>query len=384
MKLLVVDDNYPAPGKLYADLFVHSRVQAYRDHFEEVRVIASLWKEGPDYCFDGIDVVRAGSHNRLEALARDFAPDVVLVHYATFHVIRKLIERVDLPYVVWSHGFDAVGWWRRLYELRPIGRFARYAADNMIQRFFYRRLLARAKRTKRIALVFVSRWLKRVAQADAGIWLNEAHVIPNPIDVRRFVPRKRTAADRLRWLVLRPVSKSGFDILVDALEEVRREPWFDDLQITFVGEGVGNSRFNRSFGDCPNVAIVDRSIPQNEIVDLHRSHGVFLTPTRQDSHGVSMCEAMASGMAVISCANSAIPEYVENGRTGLLSATNARSFAGALRTIHDNPELFLAIARAAPPAITEICGIDKVMDREIALIRAVGQSATREANRAIA
>src|SRR5690606_14305978 len=46
--------------------------------------------------------------------------------------------------------------------------------------------------------------------------------------------------------------------------------------------------------------------------------GVFLVPTRMDAQGVSMCEAMASGLLIVSSNNTAIPEFVDNFNNGII------------------------------------------------------------------
>ena len=42
------------------------------------------------------------------------------------------------------------------------------------------------------------------------------------------------------------------------------------------------------------------------------NNGIFICPTRQDAQGVSMCEAMSSGLVPITLYNTAIPECLPN------------------------------------------------------------------------
>jgi glycosyltransferase involved in cell wall biosynthesis len=63
---------------------------------------------------------------------------------------------------------------------------------------------------------------------------------------------------------------------------------------------------------------------------------------------VALIEAMSSGVAVVASDLSGIPELVEHGVTGLLTAPgDAASLAEALRTLHQDPALARRLARAA-------------------------------------
>lgn len=374
MRILVIDDAYPSPTKLYADVFAHVRVKAYRECGHEILVAASFSERGLDYEFEGIPVVRAGSTKALLRIAESFEPEVILVHFATFSVIRDLILKKDVPYIIWSHGFDAVGWYRRLYEYRDAIHFMRYIKGNMVQRYYYRKLIARANKNGRIHLVFVSGWLKKVAQVDALIHVKNSSIIPNPIDNHLFIPGQKHPEDRKRLLILRPAHKSGSDIIIKSLMILRSEPWFFDLSIGWFGEGASKGDFAKEFGQLPNVTISEGTRPQSELPSIYARYGVSLCASRQDSHGVSMCEAMSSGLAVVSCRNSAIPEYVDHQSSGLLTTADARSFADAIARLYHDPELFISLSRRASSAIIEKAGIDKVIAAEMTLIeRMAGQ-----------
>ena len=59
-----------------------------------------------------------------------------------------------------------------------------------------------------------------------------------------------------------------------------------------------------------NVEIKRTFLSQNDISKYHNENGFFICPTRQDAQGVSMCEAMSSGLIPISSNNTAIPEFL--------------------------------------------------------------------------
>ena len=97
----------------------------------------------------------------------------------------------------------------------------------------------------------------------------------------------------------------------------------------------------------------------------------MLIPTRQDAQGVSMCEAMSSGLVPVTSNNTAIPEYVNN-ECGYL-ANNVDELASAITEMYYNEKVFLAKSKKAHDFIFEKCSPKKVMTEELNLINKKGK-----------
>ena len=67
-----------------------------------------------------------------------------------------------------------------------------------------------------------------------------------------------------------------------------------------------------------NVSINRGFLSHKEISSLHKQFGIFITPTRMDSQGVSRDEAMSSGLVPITTDITAIPEFVDS-ESGILT-----------------------------------------------------------------
>jgi glycosyltransferase involved in cell wall biosynthesis len=111
----------------------------------------------------------------------------------------------------------------------------------------------------------------------------------------------------------------------------------------------------------------EQYVAQAEIPALHAEHGVMLCPTRQDSQGVTMCEAMSSGLVPLATRNAAIPEFVTDGIGGLLSASS-REIADQLLRLHDDPELFARLSRGAAREVCHKCELTHVIARELEIL----------------
>ncbi|PEY46240.1 hypothetical protein CN356_31825, partial [Bacillus cereus] len=77
------------------------------------------------YSFDGINVVE-GNRNCLLDCIRDYNPDKILIHFIDKDMMSAL-EYLEFSYpsIVWVHGVEALGWYRRLFNLYNKG-FIKY------------------------------------------------------------------------------------------------------------------------------------------------------------------------------------------------------------------------------------------------------------------
>lgn len=93
----------------------------------------------------------------------------------------------------------------------------------------------------------------------------------------------------------------------------------------------------------------------------------MLIPTRQDAQGVSMCEAMMSGLVPVTSNNTAIPEYVPEN-CGYLT-NNYKELALAIKTMYFNQDEFLQKSKNAHEFIQKKCSSKVVIERELEVIK---------------
>lgn len=80
-----------------------------------------------------------------------------------------------------------------------------------------------------------------------------------------------------------------------------------------------------------------------------------------------MCEAMASGLVPVTSRNTAIPEFVMHGESGLLTESSDE-IASALETLAANPALFARLSRGAAGDIRSLCAAESVTSRELRVL----------------
>jgi glycosyltransferase involved in cell wall biosynthesis len=96
-------------------------------------------------------------------------------------------------------------------------------------------------------------------------------------------------------------------------------------------------------------------VSQTETIDFyHRATALVFPSVWNEPSGNPTVEAAACGLPVISTYSGGIPEYVEDGRTGLLAARgDARELARAISRVIDNPALARAMGEAGRQRVLE-------------------------------
>lgn len=378
MRLLVICNTYPSEQARYRNGFIHRRVKAYQAAGLDVEV---FYEHAPvtkpySYDFEGVHV-KVGNESALEEEARKGKFDVFLVHFAEPSRINPLRNvGVQKPVIVWVHGYEAEAWHRRWFNfiddadeiLNAIGRKNTYFKE---QNRFFQDLMT--TKDLDVSFVNVSKWFQEnIVEPDIGENFNDSVVIPNIVDERLFNREQKSSEDRKKILSIRPFASRKYanDITVEAILDLSTRPYFNDLEFTICGQGPLFAELTKPLRQFPNVVLKEAFFSHDEIKDLHSSHGVFLSPTRFDSQGVSMCEAMSSGLATISTNIAAIPEYIHHMETGLLcEPESAQALADNIERIYFDEELFSSISAQGSAWMQKNCGHEATIGKEISLIK---------------
>ena len=227
-------------------------------------------------------------------------------------------------------------------------------------------------RRENIKFVFVSRYFANEVMEDTKTNLtgDRYEIIHNPVDDSIFAYKEKSAEHRKNILSIRPFASRKYanDLTVEAIMLLSVKPYFDDLDITLMGEGPLFEETLRPLIDIPNVTIKRGFLQHEEIARIHAQNGIFLVPTRMDSQGVSRDEAMASGLVPVTNAVTAIPEFVDETCGILAPAEDAQAMADGIERLYLNPDLFLKLSAAAAERVRRQSAADIIVQQEIALL----------------
>jgi glycosyltransferase involved in cell wall biosynthesis len=240
--------------------------------------------------------------------------------------------------------------------LRPLGRLAWRLQRRAIRRACEGRLcIAHGEALRAIA---------------AG-WGAEAHNLPSGSLSRAWVdPRPRSGRPRRLLFVGRLNTEKGLEQLVDALVELEDL----DLAVTLAGWSTGPYA-ERLVARARRAGVAERldlvgPVPHGaELFDLYRSHDLFVLPSVSEGTPRVLGEALAFGLPVAATTAGGIPDLIEHGVTGLLSAPgDAVGLARSLRRLIEDAELRHRLVSAAAETVDGRT-LEHKAEQHVALLR---------------
>ncbi|MCB1967985.1 MAG: glycosyltransferase family 4 protein, partial [Candidatus Accumulibacter sp.] len=147
-----------------------------------------------------------------------------------------------------------------------------------------------------------------------------AEVIPNIIDLSRFSPAPPRSFGNAPQLVITRNLEPIYDIgtAIHAFAAIRQS--FAGARLTVAGSGPELQSLQTLVSDLDlgDSVLFSGRIENAEIPALYAAADCLLNPSRVDNMPISILEAFASGVPVVSTCAGGIPDMVEQGVSGLL------------------------------------------------------------------
>lgn len=378
MKAVVISTHYPNYDYIYGDVFVHTRLKQYKFFFEVVVVgYNQTLVNDRQYEYESIQVTIVNKLDRFFYLLEKEKPDVIIGHLVQYVYIDFLLQ-LKKPLVFFFHGFEITSWKRRMMNYTSIGDIRYllpYIMENTRQLNKIKRLIKEGNKRADVKFIFVSNWLKAAAEYDLSINIKNGYVIPNGINVDLFAHRQKSVDDRKKILLIRSFKAINYanDIAIEAILKLSEKEYFKEFEISIYGEGYLFRPLTERIKHFPNVTVNNFFVENKNIPQIHAKHGIFLCPSRLDTQGVSMCEAMASGLVPITSEIGGIPEYCADKKSGFLTKS-VDEIVSRIELLYKNPDLFLNMSAAAREAIMTKCDVNNVIADEIRIIQNVSMN----------
>lgn len=124
-------------------------------------------------------------------------------------------------------------------------------------------------------------------------------------------------------------------------------------------------------GISQEVTYVGKVSGENKIKVLKEAD-ILTHPTHEDCFPLVLLEAMQVGLPIISTYEGAIPEIVEDGKTGLLvPAKSSIDLADAIRNFFENPELRHRMGNAGKEKFQREYTLEKFEDRFLKILKGI-------------
>lgn len=371
-KILIVSNNYPSYQEKYRNGFLHSRVQKYKKAGVETDVFILKSGQATNFReYEGIQVIE-GSNKALENTLKCGSHEKILIHFLDkemWDVISKYEKSCEI--LVWIHGSEIQPWHRRKFNhiTKEDERKAKLESKPRME--FWRGLFSNLPNN--IKFIFVSQYFAEEVMEDTGIILEKKHfeIIHNPIDTENFNYIEKPVEQRKKILSIRPFASNKYanDMTVKSILELSKTKIFDDLEFLIIGDGRLFDEILEPLRKFSNVTIQRGFLSHKEIASIHKQYGIFLTPTRMDSQGVSRDEAMSSGLVPVTTNITAVPEFVDENCGILTPPEDYKAMAEGVIRMYNHPEQFLSMSNNASIRIKNQTDSNLIIESELKMIR---------------
>ncbi|HKR28009.1 MAG TPA: glycosyltransferase family 1 protein, partial [Acidobacteriaceae bacterium] len=282
--------------------------------FEGFRVVGMRSRAFPLYPELRLAPPRASMRQAL----MDFRPDILHVADPALLGIAGLYygAALRLPVIVAYH--------------TDLPKYLRYYGLGFLETSVWKILRARHRQaTLNLATseVMVDQ-LREHGIAPVALW-------PGAVDAERFRPCRRSDEMRRRLSAGNPdsplvlyVGRLSAEKNLESLRSLLQA--FPQARLALVGGGPHRARLERHFAGLP--VHFAGFLYKDELAAAFASSDVFVMPSRTETLGLVVLEAMASGLPVVGARAGGIPEMIDDGVTGYLVDTESEAIGrvGAL------------------------------------------------------
>jgi len=231
-------------------------------------------------------------------------------------------------------------------------------------------LLSRKRYENVDRVLAISRFVAR-SVLDSGIPGEKIAIVYEGVEIPSLVSPETRQSARKRWGVSEGeilfgsvgylLPEKGQEIVVRALPSVRAN--FPNVRLVLAGDGPCRPQLE---GLVREQELQDSAIFAgfvNDVSQVYAALDAFVFPSLAEPLGTSLLAAMAWGLPVIAAASGGVPEYVENGITGLLvSPPDQRLFSIGMLRLLSEPGLATRLGSAARGAIQQRFTADRMVD----------------------
>jgi len=371
--VLILTNHYPSPDALYRNMFVHKRMTSYKESGQVYDVMRmNIYAKEGFREFEGINVVE-GQADTLDAILKNGQIDTICVHFLDPHmwgVLKNYLHTKRL--IVWIHGAEIQPWWRREYNYKTKKELEQAKEETIARQELWAEVFSYVGNSK-LHFVFVSQYFAKEIFDDNKISLpkDSYSIIHNYIDTEMFSYKQKDPEQRKKILSIRPYANNNYanDLSVKCILELAKKEFFSQLEFRLIGNGELFDSTLAPLKKYKNVIMEKRFLRQEEIAELHKKYGIFLTPTRMDTQGVSRDEAMSSGLVPVTNAVAAIPEFVDDNCGILAPGEDYVAMAQGIEELYNNPDLFLELSKNAAKRVRQQTSKEFTIDKEIKLIQ---------------
>ena len=175
-------------------------------------------------------------------------------------------------------------------------------------------------------------------------------IVPGAVDTGRFTPdpSRRTPAVPVMLYHGRVDRRKGVLDLLDACRILRADGIAFHLVISGIGPDHDAAVAQVARDQLEDLVTMSGYVDYDDVPAIYRAADLFVSPTYAEGFSNTILEAMASGLACVSCRAVGVVDCLRDGENGLLTEPgDVPALAGALRRVLTDGALRTRLADAA-------------------------------------
>ena len=171
--------------------------------------------------------------------------------------------------------------------------------------------------------------------------------VPGAVDTARFAPGARDHSQPVILYHGRVDARKGVLDLLGAACLLRASGDRFRIVISGIGPTFDEAAARIAADDLADHVVMTGYVDYAEIPGVYSQADIFASPTYAEGFSNTILEAMASGLAVVSCRSVGVVDCIRDGENGLLTEPgDVPALAGALRRVLRDPAIRHRLAQA--------------------------------------
>jgi len=183
-------------------------------------------------------------------------------------------------------------------------------------------------------IIAVSNFQKEILIGVYPNYVTKISTIYNGIDIDKFEIGHYKKRDIVNLVFVGNLTdEKGVDILIQGIKLLQKH-YNKTISLDIYGEGENKKRYQSMVNRLHLTNVIKfKGVINNEVLPQYlKEYSLFVLPSRYETFGVVLIEAMASGVPIVATRAGAIPEIVSSDEVGILvEPNNPRSLAEGIK-----------------------------------------------------
>lgn len=257
--------------------------------------------------------------------------------------------------------------WHNVYDYKKFNSSSLKGYYRKLRRWF---LLTYSGKLAN-SVIAISKRVKDENCTRFNISPGKTHIIYNAIDFS-MIPENNIPAGNKKGLIIGSIGKvteqKGFDNLIRAFHIVNQS--YPECKLEIIGDynTKGNHKYCQDLESLIKVLNLENKVhflgkmPNKKVYEKLYSWTFFALASKWEGFGIVLIEAMAAGIPVVGNRIDAIPEVIDDNKTGLISKTNDyEDMAQKITTLINDKALAAELSSNAQVQMRQRFSMDKMV-----------------------